>query len=406
MKYSEKMNVVFNKCYKVMISAKYYFKKRDKNVWVFTEWFGKKSGDNCTYFANYVVNHCQERKVYWIYEKGADLSFLDEKIVKLQKDSPEAIAVLKKAAVVGINQGIAELSNIGNFSGNAIKINLWHGVMWKKLGYDIKGGASKADRIKALIKNYSNNCYLYESPSDEYTKVLINSFLAKNSEIIKAGQPRNSLFFNDEAMRKAKEKIVCQLQMLTEVNISNNTKIVTYMPTFRDQTDLIFDFTNFIQYDVFIKYLIQNDIILVQKTHFVTNERGGAKVKDASGRIITNGDIDAQYLLASSDMLITDYSSCFFDYLLLDRPVIHFMYDYDYYCNDDRGLYYKYEDVVCGDAVFEESNLMYSITSNIENPEKNKELRLLRRNKYQQYESEKSCETIVKAIEERMSVMR
>lgn len=395
-----------NKLSRVLTSLKYYFPKRDKNVWVFTEWFGKRSGDNCTYFANYVVNHCNERKVYWIYEEGADLSFLDEKIVKLQKDSPEAIAVLKTAAVAGMNQGITELSDKGNYSGNAIKINLWHGVMWKKLGYDVNGGASRVDRLKASIKNHSKNCYLYESPSDEYTKVLNNSFLVNMSNIIEAGQPRNSLFFNDEAIKRAKEKIVGQLKMLTGANITNNTKIVTYMPTFRDQTNKIFDFAGFTQYDELVKYLEQKDIILVQKAHFVSNERNSVKREESSGRIITNNELNAQYLLAATDMLITDYSSCFFDFLLLDRPIVHFMYDYDYYSNDDRGLYYKYEDVVCGDAVFEEDDLLAAIMTNIENPEKDKELRLQRRNRYQKYESDKSCETIMKAIEAKMANMR
>ena len=51
--------------------------------------------------------------------------------------------------------------------------------------------------------------------------------------------------------------------------------------------------------------------------------------------------------MAASDILVTDYSSCFFDFLILDRPIIHFLYDYDYYKEKDRGLYYEKEGVIC-----------------------------------------------------------
>ena len=54
--------------------------------------------------------------------------------------------------------------------------------------------------------------------------------------------------------------------------------------------------------------------------------------------------------LAAADMLITDYSSCFFDYLITNRPIIHYLYDYDYYVKEDRGVYYDVMDVVAGDT--------------------------------------------------------
>ena len=58
---------------------------------------------------------------------------------------------------------------------------------------------------------------------------------------------------------------------------------------------------------------------------------------------------DIYPMLAISDLLITDYSSIFFDYLLLDRPMIFFAYDLDAYLEKDRDMYFDYETITPGD---------------------------------------------------------
>ena len=53
---------------------------------------------------------------------------------------------------------------------------------------------------------------------------------------------------------------------------------------------------------------------------------------------------DINLALKSVDVLITDYSGIYFDYLLLNKPIVFFPFDYDYYKNKDRGFYYDYFD--------------------------------------------------------------
>ena len=67
---------------------------------------------------------------------------------------------------------------------------------------------------------------------------------------------------------------------------------------------------------------------------------------------------DMYPLFRHSDVLITDYSSIFFDYLLLDRPIIHFAADLDSYRFRDRGFSYRFEDVRCGPVCSNLSSLM------------------------------------------------
>lgn len=47
-------------------------------------------------------------------------------------------------------------------------------------------------------------------------------------------------------------------------------------------------------------------------------------------------------------MLVTDYSSIYFDYLLLDKPIIFFNYDLEEYLNNSRDMYFNYDEFTPG----------------------------------------------------------
>ena len=81
---------------------------------------------------------------------------------------------------------------------------------------------------------------------------------------------------------------------------------------------------------------------------------------------------DSQELLLASDLLITDYSSCYFDFLLLDRPIIHYAYDYQSYGSIDRGFYYDLENVSGGSIVKTEEKLLESLDKNLSEPDLHK----------------------------------
>ena len=80
----------------------------------------------------------------------------------------------------------------------------------------------------------------------------------------------------------------------------------------------------------------------------------GDRVTDASGY----GDIND--LLTVSDVLVTDYSSVIFEWSLLDKPVVYFIYDIDQY-RDSRGLYFDFEEYVYGRCAYDSGFLAEAI---------------------------------------------
>ena len=353
------------------LSSKIYysFQRRDNNIWVFGEWFGNRCCDNCLYFANYLSRNHPELHLYWISSKDADLSLLNKNVVRVEKDASSAVSILKKAGVVIYVQGMSDITktSILYYSG-ALVVNLWHGVPWKKIGADKEKSAKRRQLLYMRMQYSLYGSKYYLALSKDFFNILKKAYYCDDQNIIKA-----------------------------DVEYDDSVRFICYMPTFRDHVNDIFSFFKETNPDL-LDLLEQHHAVILEKSHFVTENRSDGMIDKGNRVYRINSDFIAQELLAASDLLITDYSSCFFDYLLLDRPIVHYLYDYHYYESDDRGLYYKKEDVVCGDVAENMEQLICSLRENLQHPEKDKALREKRRRFYMEYESSQACQQIYQFI--------
>ncbi len=380
------------------------FGKRDKDLWIFGEWMGARCCDNSLYFANYVAQNHPEIKSVWICKKEADTSDLDPRVTRLEMDSTEAIEARKRAGVAVMNQGHVDFCADGGYlHDGALTVNLWHGVPWKKIGLDTLKGQSAAKKVYGnYIQRLSkSDCML--ALSNSFADILVDKFCVSRKNVICAGYPRNTIFYDGDQTAKAREHILAQLRRMNGA-ITDDVKIITYMPTFRDKTADVFSFEQLAGDSRLIEMLEKHNAIIVQKAHFVSYQRSADANAVKTDRIVTSNTLPAMQLLAASDMLITDYSSCFFDFLLTDRPIIHYLYDYAYYANDDRGLYYTKEEVACGDTPEDTDSLLTSMEANLADPGKDAALRAKQRKTYMTYEKEGCCAEIFREIRRRQKV--
>lgn len=378
------------------------FYRRDPNLWVFGEWFGNRCCDNCLYLANYVANNHPRIKAVWICKKNADTSLLDPAVTRVEMDSEEATQALRHAGVAVMNQGFVDFSDTtgGLDCAGALTVNLWHGVPWKKIGMDSQSGNSALRGLYAKMVCRMQTSELYLALSDEFARILQGAYFVPADRVILAGYPRNSLFYDEKALALGREKVLNALR--ENGKTAENVKIITYMPTFRDKTEQVFSFTQLKDDPRFQALLEKHNAVVVQKAHFVSDQRNGGGGESEDPRILNLNGLSAQELMAGTDLLVTDYSSCFFDFLMTDRPIIHYLYDYAYYSDEDRGLYYRAEDVVCGDAAADVRELLDALDTNLSEPEKNARLRQERRRRFMTYESEDACRRIFEAISQRI----
>lgn len=209
---------------------------------------------------------------------------------------------------------------------------LWHGTMLKRI-------CAMNEREKEMGGKPQYRYFV--SPSDYYVQFFSKSFLCKEDHVLVSGYPRNDFLLE-------KTDVFNKLG----INYTLFDKVIVYMPTFRtpvgggysDSTDdrqMCIDLENENSMHELSNYLEERNTLLIIKWH-PSDIRQSISLRFHNIIAIKNQElekIDAQvyHLLYFADALITDYSSVFCDYLILDRPIAFDISDMDSYA-DKRGF--------------------------------------------------------------------
>ena len=234
-----------------------------------------------------------------------------------------------------------------------IYVNLWHGMPLKTMGF-LENKVNKNVDIndKSMKKNKKEIDKIdYMSSTSKIMKLaLAGCFYIDPRKILVLGQSRNDYLF--ESKDNAIDKISL---LLPDVNIKNYKKIIIYMPTLRkgmggengyfDQNNVM----NLLNYDKnkLEEYLKKNNYLLIGKLHPAEETKfsdlDGDNIKIIKSNEMINKLVTVNEIIGGCDLLITDYSSVYFDYLNLDRPIIFINTDENIY-KDERGFIFDNDD--------------------------------------------------------------
>jgi CDP-glycerol glycerophosphotransferase len=231
-------------------------------------------------------------------------------------------------------------------------INTWHGTPLKSMGFDIPGNPAHSQNV---VRNFLSADYLL-SPNSHTTRMFTDSYKLKGvyeGEIIEAGYPRIDLTFKTDpgVYRGFLEK--------SGVKLGDHKKNILYAPTWKgsgvgkvnDDIPQILADTAYLEEQVGEEYNI-----LIKVHPFLYKE--AMQYPEMSGRLIPDY-VDTNELLAAVDILITDYSSIFFDYLVTNKPILFYTWDADSY-HDERGNYFT-TDELPGPSLFDPMELAEAI---------------------------------------------
>lgn len=223
---------------------------------------------------------------------------------------------------------------------NQVYVQCWHGTPLKRLRCDIEVTGSVLNSISEIRKRNDIDAARFDyflSPSKFATEKFISAFnlknLGKEDIVIEEGYPRNELLFTytDEDVKKIKENL----------GIKEGKKVIMYLPTFRDNqhtSGVGYTYNIGIDFDRLMEKFGDKYVILFSTHYFVANAIDLSKYE---GFVINvNGkfdDINDLYIV--SDIVMTDYSSVFFDFANLKRPMVFYMYDLDDYKGNLRDFY-------------------------------------------------------------------
>lgn len=249
---------------------------------------------------------------------------------------------------------------------NQVYLQTWHGTPLKHLGHDIEAdGDMKFYRsgltLEQMRCTYDDDVRKYNymiSPNRFCTRIFPHAFHIDKEKLIETGYPRNDVLCRATAETKRKVK--------EELNIPEGKKVILYAPTWRDNSYVAEGYTFELKAD-FHKWREQlgKEYILLFKPHYsiINSLRNDQKegLDDFLLCIDPNYDISSLYIVA--DLLVTDYSSVFFDYAILERPIYFYMYDREEYDKQLRGFYLDVDKDLPGEIVTSEDQLLQLIKS-------------------------------------------
>ena len=347
-----------------------FFSPRDRKIWIFGCQEKKLFNDNSKYFFLYTANNHKDKiKAVWLSKKK-------EIIKDLRKKGYNAHGTY---SLLGIYHTLRAkyfifdtyLSDIIYWTSNGSKkINLWHGIVFKKIEFDVKKGKLgqiyQSNGLKRLIYEFFLP-WIFKKPdfltatSGLTQKIFASAFKTNKNKTFITGYPRNDILFKkienfelgfDTAM----------LQKIKALKAEEQTKIIFYLPTFRE-SKISFNknpLMNTSSFDKLNDFLKSENAVFLIKLHPLL---GKIKFKNSkSDRIFKiSSKTDIYPLLRLTDLLITDYSSIFFDFLLLKKPIIFFPYDLDEYALKDRGFYFNYKQFTPGPKAYDFDELLCQI---------------------------------------------
>lgn len=214
-----------------------------------------------------------------------------------------------------------------------IYINTWHGTPLKKMGFNIPGNPSGS---KNVVRNFLSADYLI-SPNSHTTEMYTNSYKMSglySGSIIEDGYPRNDLILNTD--KDYFENVI----RVSGLAIDNNKSNVLYAPTWKGQnlTSAKDDMNQIISDMNLLKKDIGDNYNIFIKVHPFLYDT--AKKYDEIKDMLIPDFFDTNELLSIVDVLITDYSSIFFDFLVTGKPILFYVWDAESYTKE-RGSYFS-----------------------------------------------------------------
>lgn len=317
--------------FKSTIYTKFYNKRPIvENKIVFESFLGKYYSDSPKYLYEYLYNTYGDRFEYvWVInDRSVKIPGNPKKVKRFSLEFYKEVAEAKYWVING--RQAARLRK----REEQVIVSTWHGTPIKRLGLDIGNVYTMNPRIKQSYISVGKKWDYLISPNPYTTEILRSAFAYDETErqILETGYPRNDILYNADAAKVAEIK--------KSLKLPEDKKIILYAPTWRDDEYIDVGKINFelkLELGKLMEELSDEYIVLVRTHYFIANNLDLSKYRGFAFDVSSYNDIAELYLI--SDMLITDYSSVFFDFANLKRPILFYTYDLEKYESVLRGFY-------------------------------------------------------------------
>ncbi|GGL45336.1 CDP-glycerol glycerophosphotransferase family protein [Sporolactobacillus putidus] len=316
----------------------------DKNLVMFESFFGRQYSCNPRAIYEYMKENCREYRLIWSANRKYEGLFEQYGIPYVRRYSLQWLLLMSRARYWVTN---VRFPSWFSKSKHTIYLQTWHGTPLKRLGTDIEHYLIPGTSAESYKKNFVKDSGMWDvliSPN-RYSSGIFKRAFGYGKTILETGYPRNDYLYQanqDNAIRKIKEKC----------GLPRDKKVILYAPTWRDDQFYSEEHYRFdLHLDLnLMRDRLADDYVVILRMHYLIASRLDLGTYAGFAFDFSQYD-DIRELYLISDLLITDYSSVFFDFANLRRPMIFFAYDIDKYRDFLRGFYFDFENKAPGPIV-------------------------------------------------------
>ncbi|MDM5190897.1 CDP-glycerol glycerophosphotransferase family protein [Bacillus sp. DX4.1] len=307
-----------------------------KNLVVFESFSGKQYSCNPRALYEYMVQQNLDFQMIWSVNKNYTAQFEEANIPHVKRFSIRWFILMARAQYWVTNSRMPLWIPKPK---HTTYVQTWHGTPLKKLAMDMKEvhmPGTTTEKYKENFRKEAQNWDYLLSPNAYSTEIFQRAFHFKK-DVVEAGYPRNDFLYVNNECKKIEE-------LKKKNGLPVDKKVILYAPTWRDdqfyskgryKLDLQLNLS-------LLQQKLNSDYIILLRMHYLVAEQFDlTPYKGFAYDFSQHVDINELYVL--SDLLITDYSSVFFDYANLNRPIIFYTYDIDSYRDKLRGFYFNLE---------------------------------------------------------------
>lgn len=377
---------------------------RDASVWLMTSTGGRTFSDNPKAIFLYLCEQNPKEIDFYFITKNRELySELDSKFGSkaVYLYSKKGLWLILRAKVYIYTHYVSDISF--SASGGAVTVNTWHGLALKKINYDNRYDRGRhpqslKDRLKyfgkRLMIRHSNDfvCATSDFTAQEFSR----AFRKSPNQMLITGYPRNDLLSPSDSTENKNN-------FFTKYPSEKEYKhILFYLPTHRTTAEYereVFQEFNFKRMD---KLCADMNALLLYKPHpFSKAKIDNNKFENIK---LLNTDEDLYPILSFTNLLITDYSSVFFDCLLRDMPMLFFSPDLEKYIGESREIYFNYEEFVPGLIAENHEELVVGVKKILEGEDDYREKREEVRNRFFKHSDFQSSRRFVESLKHVLAI--
>nr|WP_279380761.1 CDP-glycerol glycerophosphotransferase family protein [Mobilitalea sibirica] len=321
-----------------------------KENWVICEsFFGKSYSDSPKYIYEYLCkNYPGKYRFIWVVNKRTKIPYGPTKVKRFSIRYSYYMARCKYN-IFNVRQPEWFKKRAGN-----VFLETWHGTPLKKLVFDQEEVMGASPLYKAQFYKQSR-VWDYLVSANRFSSEVFKSAFLFDKEMLEYGYPRNDILHSPD-----KEELAAAIKK--KLGIPEGKKTILYAPTWRDDEYYgrgEYKFALKLDLRLLKKELGDGYAVLLRTHYFIADALDVTGLEGFAYNVSKYDDISELYLI--SDMLITDYSSVFFDYANLKRPILFYTYDLDKYRDMLRGFYMNIETEVPGPLLYTSEEVVEAI---------------------------------------------